>query len=144
MNRSRDDKDVRWKQRFQNFCAAFSQLENAVQQSHIRTLSDLENQGLIQAFEFTHELAWNTLRDYFIDQGSNDLITGSRDASREAFNKGLIEDGDTWMEMIKSRNLTSHTYNLKVSQEIVQKIKSQYYPAFIQFRDRMTERLSHG
>lgn len=79
------------------------QLENAVLLSHERDFTPLEEQGLIQAFEFTHELAWNVMKDYFADQG-NISITGSRDAIREAFNKGLITDGEGWMEMIRSRN----------------------------------------
>ena len=85
------------------------QLGNAVAASRQRPLFELEKQGLIQTFEFTHELAWNVMKDYFAWQG-NPAITGSRDTAREAFQKGLIEDGEGWMEMIKSRNQTSHTY----------------------------------
>jgi len=55
-------------------------------------------QGLIKSFEFTHELAWNVIKDFFFYQG-NSSIMGSRDASREAFSKGLIDDGSTWMKM---------------------------------------------
>ncbi|MDR2705587.1 MAG: nucleotidyltransferase substrate binding protein, partial [Planctomycetaceae bacterium] len=90
--------DIRWKQRFSNFLKAFALLEEAVQLKSQRTLSDLEAQGLIQRFEFTHELAWNVLKDYLEYQGET-FITGSRDATRNAFNVNLIEDGDTWMEM---------------------------------------------
>ena len=82
---------------------AFLLLEEAVNLSKTKVLTDLEEQGLIQRFEFTHELAWNVLKDYFEYQG-NTAITGSRDATREAFNKGLIENGEEWMVMIKSRN----------------------------------------
>lgn len=129
--------DIRWKQRLSNFSPAYSQLKSAVDLAKSRELSDLEKQGLIQSFEFTHELAWNVFKDYFQYQG-NSSITGSRDATREAFNKGLIEDGDTWMEMIASRNKTSHTYNKKVADEIVQKIISQYSEAFSKFQKKMT------
>ena len=80
---------IRWQQRFYNFLKAFSLLEKAVLQHHKSGLSELEEQGLIQRFEFTHELAWNVLKDYFEYQG-NTSITGSRDATREAFSKGLI------------------------------------------------------
>lgn len=105
--------DIRWVQRLDNFKAAFGQLISAVETARLRPLSDLEKQGVIQTFEFTHELAWNVLKDYFEYQG-NTSITGSRDATREAFQKNLIQNGDVWMEMIKSRNLTSHTYNKRV------------------------------
>lgn len=128
--------DIRWQQRFDNYSKALEQLGNAVAISQQRPLSDLEKQGLIQAFEFTHELAWNVMRDYFAYQG-NAGITGSRDAAREAFQKGLIEDGEGWMEMIKSRNQTSHTYQQKVADEIAGHIVERYFPLFQRFLQKM-------
>ncbi len=131
------EQDVRWIQRFANYQKALTQLTSAVTLAQTRSLSDLEKQGLIQAFEFTHELAWNVLKDYFFHQG-NSTITGSRDATREAFARGLVQDGEGWMEMIRSRNQTSHTYNQSVADEIVTKITKQYHPLFTQFSDRLT------
>jgi nucleotidyltransferase substrate binding protein (TIGR01987 family) len=128
--------DVRWQQRFNNFKFALAQLEQAVLLANSRPLSDLEKQGLIQTFEFTHELAWNVLKDYFEYQG-NPNITGSRDATREAFNKGLIIEGDDWMEMIKSRNQTTHTYNKAIAEEISTKIVNSYYSSFKKFKEKM-------
>lgn len=130
--------DIRWQQRFQNFLKAFSLLEEAVMKYQKEGISELEEQGLIQRFEFTHELAWNVLKDYFEYQGNAD-ITGSRDATREAFNKGLIDDGDGWMEMIKSRNKSSHTYNEETAKEIVKNVVEWYYGLFLKLKDRMTE-----
>ena len=128
--------DIRWQQRFRNFLKAFALLEKAVLQFRDQGLSDLEEQGLIQRFEFTHELAWNVLKDYFEYQGSTE-ITGSRDATREAFQKGLVEDGEGWMEMIKSRNQSSHTYNENTAKELVENIAERYYPLFIVFKNKM-------
>ncbi len=105
-----------------------------------RPLSYLEKQGLIQTFEFSHELAWNVLKDYFEYQG-NIQITGSRDATREAFQKGLIVDGMGWMEMLKSRNLSSHTYNRNVAGDISLKIINLYFGLFSQFLTKMSELL---
>lgn len=116
----------RWVLRLSNYEKAMESLTSAVTLSESRPLSDLEKQGLIQAFEFTHELAWNVLKDYFSYQGTQG-ITGSRDATREAFSKGLIEDGDGWMAMIQSRNKTSHTYNQAVANEIVEAIIGKYF-----------------
>lgn len=101
-----------------------------------RELSNLEEQGLIQAFEFTHELAWKMMKDYFVRQG-NPSITGSRDATREAFQMGLIGEGETWMEMIKSRNQTSYTYNEETAHEIVNLIRNAYTSLFRAFRQKM-------
>src|SRR3990167_4617525 len=127
---------IRWEQRLANYAKALRQLTAAVKLFTTRGLSDLEKQGLIQAFEVTHELAWNVMKDYFTYQGNPD-ITGSRDAVRESFSKGMILDGETWMEMIVSRNQTSHTYNLKVANEIVEKIVKQYTPLFNHFLQQM-------
>jgi len=102
--------DIRWKQRFVNFNRALNQLEGAVLLSRQRVLSQLEKQGVIQTFEFTHELAWNVLKDYLEDQGEQN-IRGSKDATRAAFKVSLITEGDLWMSMIQSRNISSHTYD---------------------------------
>lgn len=132
------DLDIRWKQRLANYRKAVSQVINAVDLASTRQLSELERQGLIQAFEFTHELAWNVMKDYFTYQG-NTTITGSRDAIREAFSRGLIEDGEGWMEMIQSRNQTAHAYNEQVAAEIAGRITGRYRILFEQFLERMEE-----
>jgi nucleotidyltransferase substrate binding protein (TIGR01987 family) len=131
------DPDVRWRQRFQSFRRAFAQLSKAAALAGERELSDLEQQGLIQAFEFTHELAWNTMKDFLESRGTTNLY-GSKDATREAFAKGLIDDGEQWMDMIESRNQTSHTYNEETADEIADAILSRYIAAFDEFLQRFT------
>lgn len=127
---------IRWHQRLHNYLRAAAQLDAAIALAKSRALTDLEKQGIIQAFEFTHELAWNVMKDYFRYQGNTD-ITGSRDAIREAFQKGLIADGEGWMATIASRNQTSHTYNQEVANEIVGQIIDYYGLLFAQFANTM-------
>jgi nucleotidyltransferase substrate binding protein (TIGR01987 family) len=121
--------DVRWIQRFDNFQRALLVLERGVRLAAERDLSELEQQGLIQGFECTHELAWNLLKDYLNHQGIT-AIVGSRDATRLAFQNGLISDGETWMEMIRSRNQSSHTYNLEQARAIARDVSDRFFPAF--------------
>lgn len=128
--------DIRWKQRFDNFRRALKQLTAAVDLSRQRPLSELERQGLIQAFEFTHELAWNVLKDYLEMEGIQGLV-GSRSTVREAFKRGLVRDGEVWMDMIDKRNLSSHTYNENVAQAIVQAVVERYHPAFQELQQRL-------
>jgi nucleotidyltransferase substrate binding protein (TIGR01987 family) len=127
--------DIRWKQRFQNYRQALSRLSSAVRLSGERPLSELEQQGLVQAFEFTHELAWNVLKDYLEEQGFVEII-GSKGATREAFKNGLITDGESWMEMIKARNQTSHTYNCEVVEAIAKNILGRFHPALVEMERR--------
>jgi nucleotidyltransferase substrate binding protein (TIGR01987 family) len=133
-----EELEFRWKQRFHNFGKAFLLLEEAVLLGYERELSKLEEQGLIQRFEFTHELAWNMLKDYFEYQGNNSM-TGSRDATREAFQTGLILDGEGWMDMIKSRNQSSHTYNEEVADDIRDKIVNHYFRLFAELNLKMKQ-----
>lgn len=135
------EQDIRWTQRFNNFNKAFLKLESAIEVLKKNGLSELEREGLIQRFEYTHELAWNVMKDFFELEG-NTTIMGSRSATREAFKKGLIVDGENWMDMINSRNLTTHTYNEEVVEEITNKIIASYYPAFKEFQTNMTKFLA--
>lgn len=123
------DNDIRWIQRFGNYKKALKQLNDAVDLSKTRELSLLEKQGLIQAFEFTHELAWNLLKDYLEYQGYQD-VKGSRDAIREAFKIGVIENGVLWMETIKARNITSHAYDEEIVRKAVTTIIADYSEIF--------------
>src|SRR5690606_22727159 len=130
--------DIRWHQRLNNYKKGLSQLNKAVEISQQRELNELERQGLIQSFEFTHELACNVMKDYFYYQG-NIEIRGSRDATREAFKYNLISSGEVWMDMITSRNKTTHTYDEETANEIVQRILNDYIFLLNDFEKKMTE-----
>ena len=132
--------DIRWLQRLGSYHKARQRLVSAVQLAATRPLSDLEKQGLIQAFEFVFELAWQVMKDYFLYQG-NPEITGSRDAIRSAFKNSLITDGEGWMEMIKSRNQSSHTYNEAVANSICDKILNSYHLLFEKFAADMQSKV---
>lgn len=141
--------DIRWQQRFSNYVKAFLKLEAAVQKIEADYpikgdgsideddfLDDIIKEGLIQRFEYTHELAWNVMKDFLEDAGNNDIF-GSKDATREAFAANLITNGEVWMDMIKSRNKTSHTNNEETANDIFLKIVREYYHEFHQFNNRM-------
>jgi len=131
-----ENSDIRWVQRFDNYSRAFLQLERAVNLASKRELSELEEQGLIQVFEYIHELAWKTLKD-FLNHKGNTEIYGSKDAIRQAFKYGIIELGEIWMDMIKSRNNSSHTYNEAIANEIVHAILTSYYSEFLKLNEQL-------
>lgn len=146
------EEDIRWKQRFSNFVKALHKLTQAVEYIKLSfessedsdldaVLDEIIKEGLIQRFEYTHELAWNVMKDYANYQG-NTNVGGSRDATREAFQLQLFSDGEVWMEMIGSRNKTSHTYNEAIADEIYSKILDKYYPAFLEFQQNMENKRS--
>ncbi|MGB4774690.1 MAG: nucleotidyltransferase substrate binding protein [Daejeonella sp.] len=128
-----DNNDIRWKQRFNNFSKALSQLQRFIDKGN---LNELEEQGLIQAFEYNFELSWNLIKDYYEYQGITE-IQGSRDAFRLAFNRGLIKDGENWMEMINSRIKTSHTYNEDTASEIADAVLNTYFNLFTELHKTM-------
>jgi nucleotidyltransferase substrate binding protein (TIGR01987 family) len=133
---------VRWLQRLDSFRRARLQLSSAVDLNQQRSLSELEQQGLIQAFEFTYELVWNVMKDYLRSLG-NSTVTASLDSSRAAFAAELIADGESWLDMIVSRNLSSHTHNRDTANSLVYKIANSYAVLFATFERKMMN-FAHG
>ena len=124
---------IRWKQRFSNYHKAFNQLQEFVKKGQ---LSKLEEQGLIKAFEYIYELAWNTIKDFYESQGETG-IQGSKDALRLAFKRGLITDGTKWMNMVQSRIETAHSYNEATAKKVISAILIDYYPLFIELEAKL-------
>lgn len=110
--------DIRWQQRFSNSCKALERLEDFLEPP---ALNEREQQGLIKAFEYTYELAWNTLR--------------------EAFRLGLIEQGEAWMLMLQDRNLTSPTHNRATADAMAAQIIDCHLPCFQPLRSRLEQRV---
>ncbi|NMA60591.1 MAG: nucleotidyltransferase [Firmicutes bacterium] len=121
-------KEIRWKQRFENFRKAYAQFESAV--LAYKDLNRLELEGMIKRFEYTFELAWKTLKDYLEAEGVE--ASFPREVIKAAFQYNVIEDGETWMEMLESRNLMVHTYSEERFLSVVTKVVSFYYPAITQ------------
>lgn len=119
-----DYQDVRWEQRFQNFTKAMQHLENALQ---IPNPDIVQKAGIIQFFEMSFELAWNTVKDYLQEQGFVD-IKSPRGALKKAFEIGLIENGHDWMDLLLDRNLTAHTYDEQKATDMEQLIQNKYFP----------------
>ena len=119
------NQEIRWRYRFANFSRAFSLLRDALEDG-ADGLSDLEREGVIQRFEYTFELAWNTLKDRMEHDG---LILPSitpRAVIRRAFQAKLIEDGEAWIDMLNDRNLMSHNYDFAAFRRVVGNIERRY------------------
>lgn len=127
------DVDIRWLQRYESFRKTLNQLGKFIEK---KNLNELEVQGLIQSFEYNFELSWNTIKDYFEHQGETEIF-GSRDAYRLAFKRGLLENGEIWMDMIKSRALTSHTYDMEAAEKIAELIRTVYYPEYLKLKEKL-------
>ena len=123
---------TRWKQRYANYVQALARLELYVAQ---KTLTELEEPGFIQTFEIVSELAWNTIKDFYEDQGLDAVsgtlgIQGSKDAVRLAFQRGLIRDAKAWFRLIEDRNRTSHTYHEELAKRVAEHIRTEYVILF--------------
>lgn len=132
--------NIRWQQRFANYRKALVKLTQAVDLLSKQTggetvVDELLQEGLIQRFEYTHELAWKVMKDYAEYQGYTD-VRGSRDAIRKALEMNLIDD-KRWMETIEDRNLTVHNYDNEIASEIYNNIMNVYAPLFIAFEHKM-------
>ena len=128
-------KDIRWHQRFSNLEKAYKEFASA---NSLLNYSKLERSGLIQTFEFTFELAWKTLQDLLLSRGYQGL-NGPRPVIEQCFQDGIIEDGENWLKMLLSRNLSTHSYNEKTAEELLQIIKNIYYPLITQLMNKLRQ-----
>lgn len=118
--------DIRWRQRFSNYQKALSKLQEVIKQSEEDPLSELETEGLIQRFEYTYELSWKTLQDLLHSKGYLE-ITGPNPVISQSFKDGIIKDGEAWKKMKVAREMTSHTYNSEIAEEISESIIDLFY-----------------
>jgi nucleotidyltransferase substrate binding protein (TIGR01987 family) len=139
--------DARWLQRLKNYQKAFAALSRVMKLTSERDLNEAESQGLIKAFEFTFELAWNVMKDYLEYMGITGVV-GSKGAVRQAFQNGIVAEGQVWIDMIDDRNLSSHSYDEATADKLIQRIKNTYYGCFDAFAEKMArvaaEDGSHG
>jgi len=133
------EQDLRWKQRFANYNKALNQLSEGIANNEVNPASIIK-EGIIQRFEFTHELAWKVMKDYLEYEGYQN-VAGSRTATKEAFNKGLLTRGQVWMDMIESRNNTVHTYNENILEVEFKNIVNNYFHLFSEFQTKMNSLL---
>lgn len=132
-----NEKEIRWRQRFENFDKAYKQLNIAI--SNLHKLNNLEKEGLIQRFEYTFELAWKTLKDYLESQ--NVEAKFPREVIKLAFHYELIEDGEIWMDMLEKRNMLAHTYDEERFNLAIKKIKEEYYKAISQVHSLLRRKI---
>ena len=131
-----ENQDIRWKQRFQNFEKALGHLTEALE---IEQPDLLQKAGIIQFFEMSYELAWNTLKDYLEEQGFID-VNSPGSAIKKAFEIGLIEDGHTWMDLLLDRNLTAHTYDKEKATEVKELIHEKYFPVLTELYETLKKK----
>ncbi|MBI9073439.1 MAG: nucleotidyltransferase substrate binding protein [Melioribacteraceae bacterium] len=120
-------KTIRWQQRYQNFSRSLRLLDEAVE---IEKPSDVEKGGIVQFFEVTFELAWKTLKDYLESEGY--LVKSPRETIKQAFQNEIIRDGESLMQALDDRNLTTHIYDNETANRIVNKIQTKYFPLLLE------------
>jgi nucleotidyltransferase substrate binding protein (TIGR01987 family) len=131
------EEDIRWTQRFANFERVFLLLRQALA---IDVPSILERAGLIQFFEIAFELSWKVLKDYEESEGFS--VKTPRDAIKTAFQAGIIDHGEQWLQALQDRNLTAHTYNEKTAIAVEIKIRQNYFPLLLAFYQTFQVKLS--
>jgi nucleotidyltransferase substrate binding protein (TIGR01987 family) len=131
------NEDIRWIQRFNNYRKALARLSEAVALAEERDLSDLEQQGLIQGFEFTFDLAWKTLQDYLRHHKRPNDNGGPNVIIDQSLADGIIKGEEVWKAMKKSRDLTSHSYDGETADDIAENILDTYHGLFIQLETRL-------
>lgn len=134
------DATPRWRYRFDNYKRAFAQLEAAVELATERELTDLEEEGVIQRFEYTWELAWKLLADLLESEGVVLEPKTPKTVIRSALGAKLIDDGEAWMDALDARNLMSHTYDIEDFKKIALAIRERFFELFADLHSRVLAR----
>jgi nucleotidyltransferase substrate binding protein (TIGR01987 family) len=121
--------DIRWQQRFQNFDRAFTLLATALRDRPLDAYSALEQEGIIQRFEYAYELAWKTMKDYLQANGVIISPVTPREVIKQAFVAGVVDDGQVWVDMMLHRNELSHTYDFNKFRAVLDAALTRYGPA---------------
>jgi nucleotidyltransferase substrate binding protein (TIGR01987 family) len=129
--------NIRWKQRYSNFKKSLTLLENAIDTYNNNDIT--HRAGIIQFYEMSFQLAWNTLQDILKYKGYDDTINGPRPVIKQAFKDNYIQDDFNWLQMLESRNLVSHAYNETIAADIIGKIKKEYLPLLQKLRTRLEQ-----
>lgn len=129
-NIEKDGKTImsKFSEKFDKFISAVSRLEEAINDYETVKLASVRD-GVIQRFEFCTELAWKTVREYLSEQGYAD-INSPKAVMKTAFSDGLLNNEQGWLDILESRNITSHVYDEKTAEEIFKNIKSTYINLF--------------
>jgi nucleotidyltransferase substrate binding protein (TIGR01987 family) len=128
----------RWIERLGTFQKALDRLTDIVNLQHQRALNEYERDSLIKRFEFTYEMAWKLMMSYEKENGVIS-ISGSKDVVRHAYQMTLIENGEAWMDMIDTRNRTSHLYDEEMAADITDDIIHNYYPLLVELQTKMKQ-----
>lgn len=131
--------DIRWQQRFQNFQRAFVLLSSALDGRTIDSFSDLEQEGLIQRFEYSYELAWKTMKDYLEENGVVITAVTPREVIKQAFAAHILADGQVWIDMMLHRNMLAHTYDFRKFREVLDAVAARYLAALSELHDWFLE-----
>ena len=118
-------RDIRWKQRFQNFKQAFSRLQEAISQDN---LNELERNGLIQRFEFTIELAWKVMKD-FLEEKRFSFKPSPKDTFRQAQEARYIDYAQLLIDALNIRNELSHDYDGELFKLSELEVRNDIFPA---------------
>lgn len=113
-------------QKCENFRNAVTRLGEALEEYAANPGSTVIRDGVIQRFEFTFELAWKSLREYMEDQGASLDSVFSKQVFKAAYSAGLIDDAQVWLDMLASRNMTSHVYDDAQAAQVLDAIRDRY------------------
>lgn len=117
-------------EKLEKFSEAVNRLEEALKEYEKYEISSSRD-GVIQRFEFCTELAWKSTREFLISEGYVDL-NSPKSVMKQAYADGIISDEKTWLELLYSRNLTSHIYDEHTASDIFTNIKEKYLQLFTQ------------
>lgn len=133
-----EERKPKWHERLAFYQNAIDRLTEVIALSKQHPLNQFERDSLIKRFEFSYEMAWKLMMSYEKENGITEVL-GSKDVIRKAFKMSLVSNGEAWLEMIDTRNKTSHLYDEEMVTDVMDEIVYTYYPLLVELRDVMVK-----
>lgn len=124
--------------KYDSFCAALENLKDIY--NYEEPYENVVLTGLVALYEICFEQAWKAMKELLDNNGAPKAMNESpKMILKTAYQMGMIQQEDLWLEALQSRNNVTHAYNKLIALDIVHSAKALYYNMFVELKNEIEE-----
>ena len=125
--------------KYDNFCAALRNLSDIYE--YEEPYNNVVLTGVVALYEICFEQSWKAVKEILQKNGFSEGQTNApRQILKTAYQAGMIQNEEIWLEALATRNNVAHAYNQKIALDIVKQTKEKYYPMFCELKEEIDEK----
>lgn len=115
-------------EKVESFLKSVQRLQEAIEIYQQQSSNDIIRDGMIYRFKISFEFSWKALKEYLLDQGVANELNFPKQVLKTAYGNQMINDESVWLDMLESRNRTSHIYDDRIAAKIARDISIRFLP----------------